>query len=944
MEFLKNFTKTANETPNRTAVVDMNGSRRTTYGELDKMSGKVYGYLKEKGIGREDFVVVSLPRGVAPVAAMLGVMKAGAAYVMIEEGTPPERSAFITKDCRCRMRITPDVWKDIEAAEILSGFEEVADHNAAFVVYTSGTTGVPKGVVHEFGNIDRIINSYENSGELATLDSDTMAMVTPVSFVAANTIIYITLAMRIELHVIPLTVVKNPKAFEEYLADQNINAFFVSPTLYRVLNHISPSVRLILLSSEAVSNIWSHGRTYCALYTSSELAVIFAYFVIDKSYELTPIGKPSVKFKYKIIDDAGAEVHEGEIGELCVENPYVRGYLNLPEQTAAAFEKDHMYHTGDLVRELPDGNLVVIGRKDEMIKIAGNRVEPAEIEAAAKKALNLSNCIAKGVTGDNYAYICLYYTDDTEFNTDEAREKLSEIIPYYMLPSHFIKLDAMPLTPTGKVNRKALPLPEIRRKSDGWKPETQEEIFFVQAFASVLGLDESDVYADENFFRIGGTSISAMKVVIAANNAEYKLTYADVFANPTPQTLAKCAASKGEFSQTADIRVAPRSEGNSIDLLLERNTLDSFRSGGNVPLGRVLLCGATGYTGVHVLRELLENTDSDVTCLVRSKRGTDPLRRLASRCFYYFSEDFTEKYADRLSVAVGDITKCESLSGITGIDTVINCAANVKHFSAGNDIEEINYDGVLNLIDYCKATGARLVQTSTLSVSGIVEAKSNAILTEQRLNIGQITVGNKYLSSKYKAEEAILTAICEGEIEAKIMRLGNLSPRDTDGEFQINFKSNASMERIKSHYLIGCYPYNFYDVEYEVSPIDSTARAIVLLSQTPRDCTVFHPCNPNKISFGDLLRFADEVGLKMSPVESEEYRRALSEGIKSTENIEAFTGILAYASDSEGLRFASVDETYTKQVLLRLGFRWPFITERYVRKFIECLKGLGFFE
>ncbi|MCF0247687.1 MAG: SDR family oxidoreductase, partial [Synergistes sp.] len=471
------------------------------------------------------------------------------------------------------------------------------------------------------------------------------------------------------------------------------------------------------------------------------------------------------------------------------------------------------------------------------------------------------------------------------------------------------KLDAMPLTPNGKINRKALPMPEIRRRIDGLKPAAKDEIFFVQTFASVLGLEESDVYADDNFFRIGGTSISAMKVLIAANNAGYKLIYADVFNNPTPQALAKCAASKGECSQTSDIPAAPRAESSSIDLLLERNTLDSFRSDKKIPLGRVLLCGATGYTGIHVLRELLENTDSDVTCLVRSKRGTDPERRLASLCFYYFSEDLTKKYAGRLIVAEGDVTKRESLSDITGIDTVINCAANVKHFSAENDIEEINYNGVLNLIDYCKTTGVRLVQTSTLSVSGMVDAKSNAVLTEQKLNIGQITEDNKYVSSKYKAEEAILTAICEGEIEAKIMRLGNLSPRYADGKFQINFESNASMGRIKNHFMLGCYPYEFYDAEYEMSPIDSTARAIVLLSQTPRDSTVFHICNTNKISFGDLLSFADEAGLKMKPVKSEEYKQVLSERIKDPEHMAEFPWVIAYASDSEGMRFAGTDET-----------------------------------
>ncbi|MCF0145563.1 MAG: SDR family oxidoreductase, partial [Eubacterium sp.] len=506
----------------------------------------------------------------------------------------------------------------------------------------------------------------------------------------------------------------------------------------------------------------------------------------------------------------------------------------------------------------------------------------------------------------------------------------------------------------------SLPDPLIKRNTAGRSPSTKEEAFFVQEFSSLLGMEE--VFADDDFFKLGGNSIKVMSLVMRASNAGYTLKYGEVFDNPTPEALAKLCREdaghvsdegvmkSGQFDPDAEDSNTQRDSQDSknvksdesmdekIEALLRQNTLDAFSEGEKLPLGRVLLCGATGFTGIHVLYEIMEDTDSEVVCQVRAADEEHAARRLDSIYFYYYGHSVFESYPGRVYVSAGDITRQESLASISDIDTVINCAALIKHFSDKDDIEDVNYRGVMHLIEYCRNTGARLVQTSTLGISGIIPCDLDRCLTEHTLNFGQNTADNKYTYSKYRAEEAVLTAVCAGEISAKIMRLGNLTARYPDGEIQLVFQSNGWVNRIRSHYLMGCYPYSFFDVMEDISPIDKVAEAIVKLSQTPRQCTVFHISNPNRISVGDFYRICDMEGLTMKPVEETVYREVVYEGMKNPENARFFTGFLAYDERNPKGRPADWDERYTKQVLLRMGFYWPMIDREYVRRFVDNLK------
>lgn len=386
---------------------------------------------------------------------------------------------------------------------------------------------------------------------------------------------------------------------------------------------------------------------------------------------------------------------------------------------------------------------------------------------------------------------------------------------------------------------------------------------------------------------------------------------------------------------------------SAIDRLLSTNDLERFRAGKPCKLQNILLTGAGGYLGIHILREFLASFTGDVYCLLRGKHGKSAAERLSSLFFYYFEQPLS-KYAGRVRVVEGDVTSKEQIAALSGlpVDTVVNCAANVKHFSEKTDIEDVNYYGVLNLIELCKKKGCRFVQVSTMSVAGVFLGAAGKVteLTENMLYFGQKQV-SKYTHSKFLAERAVLQAAAEG-LEAKIMRVGTLAPRESDGEYQINFLTNTFMGRLRSACLIGAYPYDSEEQPFELSPIDCVARAILLLSETPKECVVFHPFNNHTLLMGDLYRELSAAGLPCRPVEREEYEKLLEEA-KQNENVaKVLSSMIAYENMGHGRRTFAVKKSnrYTMQALYRLGFRWPAASPAYFGKFIRLLKELGYFD
>ena len=295
---------------------------------------------------------------------------------------------------------------------------------------------------------------------------------------------------------------------------------------------------------------------------------------------------------------------------------------------------------------------------------------------------------------------------------------------------------------------------------------------------------------------------------------------------------------------------------------------------------------------------MLTNYHGHILCPVRAKGNDEALSRIKTLYFYYFgrTKEFSH-FNERVTAFVAEVTEPNAFDSLSDQLTVVNCVANVKHFSAGNDIEMVNIESVRHLISFCLRTGSRLIHISTNSIASISVDNvpgPEVRLSELSLYIGQNIDANKYVYSKFKAEELVLDAIAHHGLNAKIMRVRNLSARQKDGEFQINFNTNNFLATLRAYVVIGMVPYEALDLRFEFSPIDEVACAIMQLAQTPKECMVFHPCNTHRQFLSNILMGFAESGITLKRVETEEFQQALEKMMENPDLVTLLRPLMAY--------------------------------------------------
>ena len=325
---------------------------------------------------------------------------------------------------------------------------------------------------------------------------------------------------------------------------KKVTASFFTPSLVRLFKGFNPEFRLLFLSSEPASNIYFDDITIYNVHGQTETGSLTTVFRVDKPYPITPIGKSQIEeVDVFLLNDEGKRCKEGEMGEICLNNDYFRGYINLPEMTENA-RRGGVYHTGDIGKYLPDGNMVLLGRNDDMVKINGNRVEPAEIEYAVEKVTGLTKVVAKAFKEEERTYVCAYYlkgeAEDKNIY-DEGRllidmDLLRKKLPQYMVPAYFVALEDFPLNQNGKLSRKDLKAPDVSDyKREYVAPVGELETKLTEAMAAVLKLEK--VGATEDFFEIGGDSIKAIALVNEMGDIE--LSSANIYKLRTARRIAE---------------------------------------------------------------------------------------------------------------------------------------------------------------------------------------------------------------------------------------------------------------------------------------------------------------------------------------------------------------------------------------------------------------------
>ena len=949
-----------------------------TYSEMDNLTNRIANGLRRRGVNPGDRVALLLPRTSRLILSLFGVMKAGAAYIPCDPDYPADRVKLILEDSEARYIITTADRLDAVPADKAIDVETLVQYadeqyqpapitpdDLAYLIYTSGSTGRPKGVMlrHE-GICNYLYGHPANVFAHAVLtDATRILSVTTISFDAALQDIGMAYFNGKTLILATEDQANNPLELSQLISSQHIDMVSGTPSRWQTwltspdfCNTIA-GLRICRAGGEKFSDALltkmrsvTKARIFNC-YGPTEITVASNNAELTNA-QIVTVGKPQLNVREFIVDADGNELPVGVVGELFIGGRGVaRGYNNLDEMTRERFVDYHgtrIYKSGDYAKWQPDGNVLILGRTDHQIKLRGLRIELGEIENVMLKVEGMKKVVIIIRKLNDKEHLCAYYTADHEISPADLKAEISKSLTQYMVPTAYLQLKEMPMTPNGKTDVKALPEPVLAVSSAYEAPANDVERDFCDIFAGILQMDR--VGATDNFFELGGTSLVVMQVIIEADKREHHIAYGDVFANPTPRKLAELIT--GEKVETGTDEVSGF-DYTAINNLLQHNVLDSFRRGERQTLGNVLLTGATGYLGIHILRELIDSDAENIYCLVRGKNQETAERRLRTLLFYYFSNNFKELFDVRLHVVLGDVTQdieqlvtAGSPDGQRPIDTVFNCAAIVKHFSEGTEIEDVNIGGARRCVEYCVKTGAKLIHVSTASTRGMwVGAKKDDIFTEQRLYMGQY-LGNKYIYSKFMAERLILDAVALHGLSAKIMRVGNLAARSTDGEFQANFSTNSFMGRIKVYNMLGCCPYAMRNKRVEFSPINEVSRAIVLLATTPKECTVFHPYNIHGQFLGDVLMGLKAVGDSIRFVEQEEFADAMEQAKDDPQKARQMASLLAYQDMAHGQKTADVvrDNDYTTQVLYRLGFAWSPTSWDYVERMLTALGGFGFFE
>ena len=484
-------------------------------------------------------------------------------------------------------------------------------------------------------------------------------------------------------------------------------------------------------------------------YGPTEITVSSNATVLNEA-EHIHISRPLLNYSEYIVDSDLNLLPRGVTGELLIGGLGVaKGYRNLPEQTEERFimyNGERVYRSGDYAKWDGDGNVVILGRMDGQIKLRGLRIELSEIEGLMEQQPHIRRAAAAVRKIGGRENLCAWFTADEPVDLSALREALAQKLTHYMVPAAMMQVEAIPVTPNGKTSTKALPDPELTESGEYVAPVNETEEFFCRLFGEILGMDK--VGATDDFFSIGGTSLAVTSVMIKATENGYELSYGDVFKYTTPRQLAAKFTGEGDTKSLSAARF-DQYDYSKIHKLLSKNKEAAFLSGEKRPVGNILLTGATGFMGIHVLAEFLKTQSGTAFCMVRRGRFPSSFDRVKTMLFYYSGEE-VEKEIERVQAFEGDVTGYDSFKKLLElpVDTVFNCAASVKHFSSGTDIEDVNVGGVKNCIRYCLEKGARLIHFSTTSVSGSVTHRQGGelpYLDEHMLYFGQI-LDNQYTS------------------------------------------------------------------------------------------------------------------------------------------------------------------------------------------------------
>lgn len=988
-------TKTAHElfeeqvkrTPDKAALVFE--GEKLTYDGLNKKSNQLARLLRDRGVKAETIVAVMAEQSLEMIVAIMAVLKAGGAYLPIDPKYPDDRIKYMLKDSKAVLLLTQEKLalkyrqqQDVvlmDAELLYTGEDSNLEKSGkfsdlAYVIYTSGSTGEPKGVLIEHKSLVNLVCWHLKQYSVTCADNSTKYA--GFGFDASVWEIFPYLLSGGTLHIISDDLKLDMNRLGGYFEKNDITISFLPTQVCEQFFQVENKTLTRVLTGGDKLKKFKKTR-YCLYnnYGPTENTVVSTVFQVCEFKNNIPIGKPVQNTRVVITNLKNDKLQPvGVPGEMCISGAgLARGYLNREELTSEKFIKnnfypgEYMYKTGDMARWLPDGNIEFLGRLDSQVKIRGFRIELGEIETCLlKNGLIKEAIVVDREDSAGGKYLCAYVTAETEIDVNILKEKLAVYLPDYMVPSFIIRIPRIPLNANGKTDKKALPepSPNMLAINNFVPPETKTEIEVARVWADVLGFVKIGV--TDNFFEIGGNSLKAIQVVSKLSE-NYAMTINDFFKHQTIKDQSgiisgnnNCLKSRIE---TAKQLFASREDEINPEIFFARD-IEEYRNAtkkyADFDLASrrnyrgILLTGGTGYLGIHVLKELLQKTNSDIYLIIRGNDGKNAEERLKNKLDFYFkSENLYERFNNRIFVKKGDISEkkfqmefheYELIADNT--DCIINCAANVRHYGNSRDFSGINIAGVERLVEFAQSEIKKDIHhISTMSAgSGKVEGKKHVLFSENDCDVGQVS-DNQYIHTKLMAEKIIVSAREKG-IQAGIYRVGNLVFESVKGKFQENIEENGFYGLIKSFIGLGLIPaYEGWKLEF--SFIDRVSEALVLLMHAEKiKNETFHVYNNNTLAPSEFSVHMRSAGYEVDDVDIADFLDLLYIYRNKTDLKQHVEKFLLHSRILESLdesKFYTLSEK-TNIILGKLGFIWTEVTKEQTGKMLEYCAETGFFD
>ncbi|KAL9115070.1 MAG: hypothetical protein Q9227_000864 [Pyrenula ochraceoflavens] len=915
------FEKQAALTPRNVALISRRGV--LSYEMLNAKANRLGWYLASIGVGPETVVGVSLERGIDYIVSMLAIWKAGGAYLPLDISLPQHRLHYMVSDSAASYIIStsdvadkkgytdlqlhhlrlddPNVSRILDSAPITNLLPKPNRDDLAYVIYTSGTSGNPKGVAVTHYSIPNMALDQLQSQEITS--EDRVMLFSRFCFDASLRDIHGALLNGASLYV-PEEEEVLPGKVIETLRDQNITYVVLTPSILRTCA-IEPLPHLgkLGVAGEAadcgIIRDWGKERVIINAYGPTEATVCCSKKFYNNGHmeETSPIsiGKPILNTEMHIIDSVGNVVQPGEVGEIFIKGPGVsrRGYLNLPAYTSERFSDDLIgcgrgYKSGDLGRLLPNGEIQCLGRKDGQVKLNGQRIEIEEVEKVIRSHQSIQDTVVT-VRGPSGAQSLAAYVISTELDASSRAKRelraslecsLQEHLPPYSVPSTITFVRKWPRSAANKVDIKALPDPTATRDDDSTQG-VSSQLSALQTEVARLVLEslslpsDLEVTTDTTYAQLGGTSLQAQLVLMKLNNYfGCNLHIGNFYSNK--QTLAGLAEMVSHTnSQEPSTFYSCLAEEARLPHDIVSSHLPSRQCLSQKPL-HILLTGATGYLGSHILSELLSKGATKVTCIVRLSGTAASCRvqeALQSRNLW------RSEYCGRFEVVAGDLGK--PFMGLrydtyarlaSNVDTIWHCAAAVNFVQPYTFLKEANVTGTIEILRFASTLERKqLYYFSTLAV--FFGADDVLCGEEASCEAWSKKIPTGYAQSKWVAEQLVQEFQQRGG-DAVILRPGRLLGNASDGLCPAD---DMTVRLLSSFVETGFAPDLDWNIDF--TPVNICSQAAIGISAKVSN-GIFHIINPESTTLRQIVKQMNRIGIRIRQVPYHDWKQCARRSTK----------------------------------------------------------------